>query len=104
MRTAELVTGRVRADLEPSSACSASTLGAKRPEVFPVLDLLIEDVAHVGRRGSEHERFPSARGPNSMALKPGDDLPSAIMSAASRGDLLCRAVNRRLDRGRSRAA
>ena len=72
----ELVACRTRSDVEPVVGMFGEHARCKRTEVFPVLDLLIEDVAHLrpARIGEQRTVAERARSELHAALKPGDDL------------------------------
>ena len=72
----ELVARRVLADLEPLVGMLGHHARRKRAKILAVLDLLIEDVAHLrpARIGEQRAVAERARAELHAALKPGDDL------------------------------
>src|SRR6185437_5857547 len=72
----ELVTRRPRANLEPFIGVLRQDAGPKRSEVFPVLDLLIENIAHVRspRVGEQRAVTQRTRPELHATLKPGNYL------------------------------
>src|SRR6185312_4191472 len=70
------MTGKVRADLEPVVGMLGHDARRKGTKIFAVLDLLIEDLAHVrpARIGEQRTVAEGTRPELHASLKPGDDL------------------------------